>query len=146
MSKYTGKNAADRTVMVGEYKATPTTLSDGERGEVQMDTKGNLKITAACSSIASGRKTVTTAGTVVPLVATPTPCTMVDISAIESNTDMVVIGGATALAGTSMDGAGTRLGVPIAAGQTMTVYVNDLSKIYLDAVVSGEGVSFTYYY
>lgn len=41
MSKYTG-SSADRTVVVGEYKATRTTLVDGDRGEAQMDANGFL--------------------------------------------------------------------------------------------------------
>jgi hypothetical protein len=41
MSKYNG-NSADRTVVVGEYKSTRTTLSDGDRGEAQMDASGFL--------------------------------------------------------------------------------------------------------
>lgn len=44
MSKYTG-SSADRTVVVGEYKATRTTLADGDRGELQVDTNGFLVTT-----------------------------------------------------------------------------------------------------
>lgn len=47
MSKYTGNNSADREVAVGEYKAVPTVLADGERGELQLDTSGNIKATLA---------------------------------------------------------------------------------------------------
>lgn len=41
MSKYNG-SWAQRSVVVGEYKATRTALSDGDRGEVQVDQTGFL--------------------------------------------------------------------------------------------------------
>jgi hypothetical protein len=44
MSKYTGISG-DRTVAVGEYKAVRTTLADGDRGELQVDTNGFLVAT-----------------------------------------------------------------------------------------------------
>ncbi len=94
----------------------------------------------------SGRKVVTSAGTPERLVDTETPCFKVEISGLESNTDIVVVGASTVVAGTSLDGAGTRKGTPISAGQTLTVEIDNPYKLFIDAVVSGEGVSFTYYY
>lgn len=43
MSKYTGKNSADRTVMVGVYESAPDALAEGERAEVRVDTARNLQ-------------------------------------------------------------------------------------------------------
>lgn len=43
MTKYLGVKR-DRHVAVGEYKVTPDTLSDGDRGEMQMDAQGNTKV------------------------------------------------------------------------------------------------------
>jgi hypothetical protein len=43
MSKYNG-SWAERSVAVGEYKAAPTTLSDGDRGEMQVDKDGFLLV------------------------------------------------------------------------------------------------------
>jgi hypothetical protein len=43
MSKYNG-SWAERSVAVGEYKAAPTTLSDGDRGEMQVDKEGFLLV------------------------------------------------------------------------------------------------------
>ena len=97
-------------------------------------------------NFSDGRKTVTAAGTRERLVASATRAKKVEITGLESNTDMIVVGGVTVVAGATLDGGGTRLGTPISAGQTLTMYVEDLYDIYLDAVVSGEGVSYTYYY
>ena len=70
----------------------------------------------------------------------------VEITGLESNTDKILVGGSTVVAGTTGDGAATRRGIPLDPGQTLTLYVQDLSTIYLDAVVSGEGVSYAYYF
>jgi hypothetical protein len=93
------------------------------------------------SNIGTGRKVVTTAGTAVALVSTNTPCRRVDITAETDNTNPVVVGDANVVAAIA-----TRKGTPLAAGATLTIYVDDLSKVYLDAVTSTEGVTFTYYY
>lgn len=96
--------------------------------------------------IGDGRKTVTVAGTPEKLIDAQTACTKIEISALESNTDMVVVGSSSVVAGTANDAGGTRRGTPLSAGQTYTVYIDYVDHLYLDAVVSGEGVSFTYYY
>jgi hypothetical protein len=96
------------------------------------DTYGNVR---------DGRKLVTTAGTAVTLAATNTPCMKVEITALESNTDKVVVGGSTVIAALL-----SRRGVPLDPSQTLTLYVEDLLSVYLDAVVSGEGVSYAYYF
>lgn len=93
----------------------------------------------AATAIADGRKTVTTAGTRVTLVASTTPCKEVTITAMLANTGVVVIGGATVVASQS-----TRQGTPLSAGDSLTIAIDDLVKINLDATVSGEGVVFHY--
>lgn len=111
--------------------------------------KGNearhLIVTQEGTSISSGRKTVTTAGVPVKLTASATVAKRVEVSALESNTDMILVGGVNVVAGTANDAGGTRAGIPISAGQTLTIDIDDVSKIYIDAVVSGEGVSYTYF-
>lgn len=47
MSKYTGKNSSDRTVIVGVYESAPDALAEGERAEVRVDNKRNLQTTIA---------------------------------------------------------------------------------------------------
>lgn len=90
-------------------------------------------------NIRDGRKVVATAGTRERLVSTNTPCKLVTITALIGNTNEVVLGDATVIAS-----AGTRRGIPLFAGQSVTLYIEDLYALYLDAVTSGEGVSYIF--
>ncbi len=92
-------------------------------------------------NVLDGRKVVTVAGTAERLVSANTPARKVEITAEVDNTDYVVVGGSTVDATTS-----TRRGTPLMAGQTITMYVTDLYPIFIDAVVSGEGVTYTYFF
>lgn len=93
------------------------------------------------ANVRDGRKVVAAAGTAERLVSSSTPCRKVEITAEVDNTDYVVIGDSTVVAALA-----TRRGTPLAAGTTMTLYVHDLYNVYLDAVTSGDGVSYTYYF
>lgn len=90
-------------------------------------------------NIRDGRKTVTSAGTAERLVSSNTPCKLVTITALIANTNEVVLGNSTVVAS-----AGTRRGIPLFAGQSVTLYVEDLYALYIDAVTNGEGVSYIY--
>jgi len=90
-------------------------------------------------NIRDGRKTVTTAGTAERLVSANTPCRKVTIMAELDNTGYIVIGDSTVVASLS-----TRRGIPLSAGTSVTLDIYDLYSIYLDAEVSGEGVTFLY--
>lgn len=92
-------------------------------------------------NIRDGRKTVTTPGTAVRLAASNTPCRKVIITAFAENTDIVVIGDSTVVAAT-----GNRRGTEIHKGESVTLYIEDLSTVYVDAVVGNEGVAYTYYF
>ncbi len=89
---------------------------------------------------ADGRKTVTTAGTRVTLVASTTPCLSVAITALAGNSGTVVVGGAS----TVVAALATQRGTPLLAGDSITFDCADLVDIGLDATVSGEGVTYSY--
>lgn len=91
------------------------------------------------NSIKSNRKVVASAGTAVALGG-DVPCQKIEIMAETDNTDYVVVGGSDVVAALA-----TRKGIPLIAGQSITLYVNNLSKVYLDAIVNTEGVTYTYY-
>ena len=91
------------------------------------------------STIVDGRKTVTTPGTAVPLVAAPTGCRKVIVTALITNTDYIVVGASTVVAA-----EGTRRGTPLVAGQSIEIDISDVGLIYIDSVVALEGVSFIY--
>jgi hypothetical protein len=107
---------------------------------VKVDSGGVVATSMGMTTIADGRKVVASAGTREALVGSSTACKRVDIMAETDNTDYVVVGGSTVVAAVA-----TRQGIPLAAGQTYTFHIDDLQDIYLDALVSGEGVTFTYF-
>jgi len=89
--------------------------------------------------VADARKTVTTAGTRVALVASSTPARQVFITALSGNTGVICVGGSTVVASLA-----TRTGVPLDAGDVLAIDVANLATIYIDSTVNGEGVSFLY--
>lgn len=92
-------------------------------------------------NVGDGRKTVTVAGTAERLSSSNVNCRKVTIMALLTNTDYVVVGASTVVASEA-----TRRGIPLSAGMSITLDVEDLYPLYVDAVVSGEGVSYLYQY
>lgn len=90
------------------------------------------------SSLTCGRKTVTTGGTAEALSSTATSISEVTITAETDNTGYVVVGNSSVVASLA-----TRKGTPLSAGQTITLAVNNLTKVYLDVTVNGDGVTYT---
>lgn len=114
-------------------------ISHGADGSATDSSAANpLPVFVSHDGIGDGRKVVAAAGTAEALAAS-TPIKRVHIQALESNTDMVVVGGATVVAA-----SGTRRGIALVAGQSVTLQIDDLAKIYVDAVTNGEGVSYVY--
>ncbi len=92
-------------------------------------------------SIVAGRKVVTTAATAVKLLDNVTHCYRVDISADLGNTGVMVVGGSTVVAA-----LGSQVGIVLTPGNPpLTILVNDVSKIYVDAQNSGDSICFVYY-
>jgi hypothetical protein len=124
--------------------------TSGEKRQLKVNESTDRLLVDASSSetppsgIANGRKVSTTPGTAVKLVAASTTCKRVVITALENNADIVVVGGSGVIAGTNNDGAGTRTGIPLFMNQAVVIDIDDVSKLYIDVVVSGNGVSFSY--
>uniref|UniRef100_A0A6M3IM53 Uncharacterized protein n=1 Tax=viral metagenome TaxID=1070528 RepID=A0A6M3IM53_9ZZZZ len=106
---------------------------------IDSTTKGLKSDAVLPSAIVDGRKTVTTPGTAVALVAVATGCRRLVVTALITNTDYVVVGASTVVAAEA-----TRRGTPLVAGQSLELEISDVSLIFIDAVVAGEGVSFIY--
>ncbi len=92
------------------------------------------------SAIVSGRKTVTTPGTPVKLLATATACKKVMATAPSSNGGTVYIGGITTSAV-----AGSEQGLMLLPTGSALIEIDDVSKLYIDATSAGEGVTFAYF-
>lgn len=101
---------------------------------VTSDDMRNIGLGSA-RSISDGSKNVTTAGTRVQLITSSTPCRWVIITAKGSNTDTIWVGGST---------VAVNSGIPLVGLQSERLDVSDVSNIWLDSEVSGEGVTFVY--
>ncbi len=86
-----------------------------------------------------GRATVTAIGTAEALNTAATPAKWALVTAETDNTNTVVVGAAAVIAALA-----TRVGTPLEAGESVVLLIDDLSDVFVDAITSGEGVSFTY--
>lgn len=93
---------------------------------------------SSTSSLANGRKIVTTAGTREALAASTT-CIWVIITALLTNTGNIAVGGASVVAA-----AGSESGNILLPGDSITILIDNLSEIFLDSTVNSEGVSYSY--
>jgi hypothetical protein len=90
------------------------------------------------SSIGDGRKVVAAAATAETL-AVSTACKTVVITAETDNTGVISVGASDVVAALA-----TRKGTPLNAGDSVSIDIDNLSKVYLDTTVSGDGVTYTY--
>lgn len=91
------------------------------------------------TTLADGRTTVATAGTAVQLSTSTAFLNggAVTITAETGNTGVIVVGGSTVVAA-----AATRRGIPLNAGDSLVVEVDQLSDIWLDTTVNTNGVTY----
>ena len=93
--------------------------------------------TVHITDLSGGRKVVTTGGTREQITSTETLISGVIIQALRTNTGNVMIGGA------DVDvTAGSENGTELITGQTMTLYTDSLSRIWIDADNTGEGINY----
>ena len=92
-------------------------------------------------NIGDGLQLVASAGIAEALVATSTEIRAVLVNALPENTGNVVVGSSTVVAASA-----TRRGIALVPGSSVLLRVKDLADLYVDAVVSGEGVSFVYFW
>jgi hypothetical protein len=94
-------------------------------------------ITTPAPTLKAGQATVSLVGTEVPLSAVSAKLRNgVTVKAHETNDGVVYIGPA---------GVSSLTGFKLAPGESILVPVTDLSLVYVDAVVSSDGVSFIGY-
>jgi hypothetical protein len=91
------------------------------------------------TSIGQGRKTVAAAGTEEPLVAASVAIRSLVVTAETDNTNPVTVGGNGVVGALA-----TRQGTPLAAGESISLDIDDLAKVYVDVITNGEGVTYTY--
>lgn len=89
------------------------------------------------ASFTTARTAVTTAGTAVPLSTTATRIGSVIIQAHLTNTGTITVGDSNVVAS-----SGSRRGITLNPGDTITIDAAQLSSLYIDSTVNGEGVSY----
>jgi hypothetical protein len=89
-------------------------------------------LVGALASVYTGKTTVTTAGTRVVL-ASAQAITSVTIKALAANTGTIYVGGSS-VASTN--------GFQLAKSESVSMDITDLSTVYIDASVNGEGVTY----
>ena len=90
-------------------------------------------------NISEGRKAVATDNTAVALVSASTKCKQLFISAEVDNAEAIVIGGSAVV----YSPVASRTGKLLYPGDSITLDINDVSKIYINGKAS-DGVTFTY--
>ena len=99
-----------------------------------------LPVKVAFDGVATGTKTVTTAGTDVALVGSSTPCKRVIIQSQTDNTGLIAVG-ASGVDATEATGDG----ILLYPGDSVEIDIDNLNRLYIDATVNGEGVRFLYF-
>ena len=128
-----------KTDNAGVLQVQPASVVAVSDGGTPLNVDGTVDVTSAgdqAATLTNGRRTVTTPGTAVALASSAT-CAWVSVSALPSNTGKVAIGGIGVLAT-----PGSETGLVLAPGGSLTVPVDDIAAVFVDAVVPGEGVSF----
>lgn len=126
------------TTLLGTSSSDGTTpiliYADASTNRLLVDALSEI---AGHGTLASVRRTVTTAGTAEQLASAS--CKRVVVQALADNTNAVVIGDSGVVAA-----EGTREGIALFPNQTMEFFVNNTNLLYVDAVTSGEGISYVY--
>jgi hypothetical protein len=135
----TGKTVATDDIAGVQYQRVKVTWgADGTATDASASAP--LPVTVATiTAIGDGRKVVATATTRVQL-ATSTAVKQVVITAETDNTGYVVVGGSTVVAALA-----TRTGVPLNPGDSVALEIDNLADIWLDSIVSGDGVTYAYF-
>lgn len=91
------------------------------------------------TKLQSNNGTIAIAGTAVQISVSSIPCGQLTITANEGNAGEIVYGGSNVVAA-----AIGRIGVPLVQGQSVTLLIDDLSKVWFDTVNSGDGFSYSW--
>lgn len=103
-------------------------------GTIDADTGNIATAIATPSSIGNGAKVVTTAGTAEALAGS-IACKKIILCAKDSNTGKIYYGGS---------GVSATSGAYLYPGASVEINISNLSAVYIDSAVNGEGVQYTY--
>ena len=132
-------DAFGKAVMTLEPKDQVTINPEQIAGLMMAITNSGGAGDAPNGGLYSGRKVVASAGTAEKLSATKERCENITITAESDNSGIIALGDINVVAA-----EGSEQGVILTPLGSHTVKVGDLSKIYIDATITGDGVSFAY--
>ena len=98
--------------------------------ELRVNIENTVEITSP-TSVTSGKDTVAAAGSHEQMANVP--CKGVSIKALSTNTGMIYLG---------PDGVEAATGYQLAAGESIDIAIDNLNRLYIDAAVTGEGVTY----
>ena len=127
--------SADGVATLVQADADGQLVNLGAHNDVTV-TSGTVTANHPTTGIGNGRKVTVSAGTAVA-IASSTPAKWVTVTAETDNTGYVVVGGSAVVAALA-----TRQGTPLGPGDSYTIPCDNLADIWIDSVVSGEGVTF----
>lgn len=93
----------------------------------------------AVAVIVDGRKVVAAEGTAEAIADSSTIVSYIIITAETNNTGLIVVGASTVDATLA-----SRRGIPLNAGDTISLGAIDLAEVYIDSTVTGDGVTYLY--
>lgn len=126
-----------QAVIVVDQNGKPVTF--GANGQIVIPMSQGRGVTPPPTVLGSGRKTVTTPGTAEKLTSAVTVCRKVILTAPVNNGGEVYVGDSSVSAVAS-----SQKGLLLLPTGSATIDIDDVSKIWIDATVAGEGVTFTY--
>ena len=132
--------AADDIGSVWYQRVKPAWGADGSATDVSTSSPLPVTSFSGITGIADGRKIVAAANAREDLAGS-TACKQVILTAETDNTGLVVVGKNS----TVVAAIATRRGIPLAAGDSLTLEIDNLADIGLDSTVSGDGVTFVYF-
>ena len=110
-------------------------FSEGDDGPYQPVILANHSTTG----LGDGNRLITTAG--VGVVLGSAPAKWITIQAYRSNTGYIAIG-STAVSASETAGTGT--GFSLAAGESITLPINDLLNVVINGTIGGDGIRYIY--
>lgn len=110
--------------------------SDGNDVDMKALVDGILSLGGSASAMTSARKVVSVTNTALAIGSAP--CKVVFITALSTNSDLIVIGGSA-----TVFTEATRTGKVMYAGDTITVAIDNLDSIFVNGT-AGDGVSFAF--
>lgn len=127
-------------VYMVDWKGRPMNPQPPQSTMIAMGGNRVVANPAPPTKIGSGRIKLTAANTLFQLVSAPTPCRYVTITSLAANDDMIYVGDKS-----TSSVSGSEQGAQITPTGSVTLQIDDVSKVYASAVsINNNVLTFTY--